>query len=143
MRSYIEITGHRARKKHCINVITWFLKKYLPRHRLDIIVHHCGLVKEGFYGLCTVEDCDHRPRAFLLEIHNKLQVEDYLQTIIHEMWHVYQHVKGDLRDKGSLRLWKGVDCTNLDYDQYPWEKEAYEMEKVLLKEYLTNVIKKD
>jgi len=64
MRSYIEITGHRARKKHCFNVINWFLEKYLPRHKLDIMVHHRGLLREGVYGWCTVQDCDYRPRAF-------------------------------------------------------------------------------
>lgn len=139
MRSYIQITGHRARKKHCFNVINWFLEKYLPRHQLDIMVHHRGLLRDGGYGFCTVEDCDHRPRAFLIEIHNYLTVEDYLQTILHEMWHVYQHVRGDLRDKGPLRLWKGVDYSEVDYDDLPWEKEAFQMEAELFQMYLTDI----
>jgi len=138
MRSYIEITGHRARKKHCLNVIDWFLKKYLPRHQLDITVHHRGLLRDGGYGFCTVQDCDSRPRAFLIEIHNYLTVEDYLQTILHEMWHVQQHVRGYLRDKGSMTLWKGVDYSEVDYDDLPWEKEAFKMEKELFQDYLTD-----
>lgn len=137
MRSYIEITGHRARKKQCFNVINWFLENYLPRHQLDIIVNHRGLLREGVYGWCTVQDCDFRPRAFLIEIHNYLTLDNYLQTILHEMWHVYQHVRGDLRDKGSLRLWKGIDYSNEDYEDLPWEKEASEMEKELFQTYLT------
>jgi hypothetical protein len=138
MRSYIEITGHRARKKHCFNVVNWVLEKYLPRHQLDIMIHHRGLLREGVYGWCTVQDCDYRPRAFLIEIHNYLTLEDYLQTILHEMWHVYQHVRGDLRDKGSLQLWKGIDYSDKDYDDLPWEKEASKMEKELFQEYLTD-----
>jgi hypothetical protein len=137
MRSYIEISGHRARKKQCLDLISWFLEKYLPKHKLDVNVYHRGLIREGGYGFCVVEDCDYRPRSFLIEIHNRLSLEDYLQTIIHEMWHVYQHVRGDLRDKGALRFWKGIDYTEVDYENLPWEMEAFKMEKILLEEYLT------
>jgi hypothetical protein len=89
------------------------------------------------YGWCTVQDCDWNPRCFLLEIHNRLNVNDYLTTLFHELVHVHQHVRGDLRDKGPLRLWKGIDCSELDYEELPWELEAEAMESSLLHEYLT------
>ena len=109
----------------------------MPRHKLDITVHHRGLLREGVYGWCTVQDCDWNPRCFLLEIHNRLNVNDYLTTLFHELVHVHQHVRGDLRDKGPLRLWKGIDCSELDYEELPWELEAEAMESSLLHEYLT------
>jgi len=31
-------------------------------------VVHRGLLREGVYGWCTVEDCDSRPRSFLIDI---------------------------------------------------------------------------
>ena len=86
-------------------------------------------------GLCTVEDCDYRPRAFLIELHNRLDKDTYVRTLLHELWHVYQHVKGDLRDKRSKRLWKGVDHSDTDYDNQPWEIEAQSMEKTLQNHY--------
>lgn len=115
------------------------MAKYMPRHKLDITVHHRGLLREGVYGWCTVQDNDYRPRCFSLEIHNRLNKDNYLKVLFHELVHVYQHVRGDLRDKGAKRLWKGVDYSESDYDDQPWEIEANELEEVLLKEYYSNI----
>ena len=41
---------------------------------------------------CTVMDCDHRPREFLIEMETTLSEDLYCQTLLHELWHVYQHV---------------------------------------------------
>jgi hypothetical protein len=65
-----------------------------------------------------------------------MPVDDYISTLIHELWHVYQHVMGDLKDKGSKRFWKGIDHSNTDYSDQPWEVEAYSMEKKLFGEYM-------
>ena len=67
--------------------------------------------------------------------------EEYTKTLLHELWHVLQHVKGTLKDKHNKRLWKGRDHSETDYDDQPWEKEALQMEEVLYKKYtfyLTN-----
>ena len=71
-----------------------------------------------------------------MEIHNRLNPEDYTKTLLHELWHVYQHVQGDLKDKRQYRLWKGVDHSNTDYEDQPWEVEAHRMEDELYREYL-------
>ena len=134
---YLETTGYNYSHKRCEDIIIWFVGKYLPRHKLDITVNHRGLLREGVYGWCSVEDCNHRPRAFEIELHNKMDASHYTQTLLHELWHVYQHVKGSLKDKRGKRLWKGIDHTLVDYDDQPWEQEANTMEVTLLKEYLT------
>ena len=46
---------------------------------------------------------------------------------------VFQHVKGHLRDKRGKRLWRGIDHTETDYSDQPWEMEALKMEDVLYK----------
>jgi hypothetical protein len=136
---YLDITGHKAPRRRCEDAVAWFIGNHHPKHKLEIIVHHRGLLREGVYGWCSVLDCDARPRSFLLEIHNRLDPKAYLKTLFHELVHVHQHVRGDLRDKGPLRLWKGVDCSELDYDDLPWELEAQAMEDSLYHEYLTRV----
>ena len=96
---------------------------------------HRGLKREAAIGFCTVTDCDHRPREFLIEMETTLSVDDYVSTLLHELWHVYQHVKGTLRDKRGVRHWRDVDANHLSYDEQPWEQEAYKMEEILYKDY--------
>ena len=131
----LETSGYNYSKKRCGSIVSWFVEKYLPRHKLEIAVHHRGLLREGVYGWCSVLDCDSRPREFEIELHNHMDVKLYTQTLLHELWHVYQHVKGNLKDKRGKRLWKGIDHTETDYSDQPWEIEAQNMEKVLYEWY--------
>jgi hypothetical protein len=116
--------------------VEWFIQKYLPRHHIEIEVLHRGLAREGVYGYCSVSDCNWRPRSFLIELHNQMNTDLYLQTLFHELYHVYQHVMGNLKDKHGKRLWKGIDHTETDYSNQPWETEARLMEEQLYNEYL-------
>ena len=129
-------SGYKYSKNRCTDVVEWFVNKYLPRHKLEIVVHHRGLLRERAYGFCTVMDCDWRPRSFEIEMHNRLSAENYTSTLLHELWHVYQHVKGHLKDKGEKRYWKGIDHSHTDYSDQPWETEAREMERKLYNCYL-------
>ena len=117
----------------------WFVNRYLPRHKLSINVDHKGLLREGVFGWMWAADCDYRPREFEIEIHNHMDEEHYTKTLLHELWHLYQHVKGALRDKHGKRLWKGIDHSETDYEDQPWEQQAHQMEDVLYEEYLTNL----
>ena len=135
----IYVSGFRARKKRCTTVINWFCSQYLPRHKIEIEVLHRGLLRENVYGWCSVTDCDWRPRSFLIEIHNRLSPEDYIKTLLHELQHVLQHVRGDLRDKKGIRCWKGIDCSGLNYEDQPWELDAHQREEELYEEYLTSL----
>ena len=111
------------------------MDEYLPNHKIFVNVDHKGLIREGVFGWAWVVPPDHRPREFEVEIHNRLTPENYTETLLHELWHVYQHVTGQLKDKYNKRYWKGIDHSETDYDDQPWEKEAHRMEKVLVKEY--------
>ena len=133
---YLETSGYNYSKRRCEDAVNWFIAKYLPKYKLDITVNHRGLLREGVYGWCTVMDSNSRPREFEIELHNKMNVDLYLQTLFHELWHVYQHVKGNLKDKYGKRLWRGTDHTETDYSDQPWEVEARQMEEFLYNEYL-------
>ena len=115
--------------------MTWFVDKYLPRHKICVNVDHKGLLREGVFGWQWSTDSDSRPREFEIEIHNRLSVEEYTKTLLHELWHILQHVRGDLRDKRNQRLWKGIDHSLTLYSDQPWELEALRMENVLYEEY--------
>ena len=132
---YLETSGYNYSKRKCTNIVEWFVEKYLPRHKLEIAVNHRGLAREGVYGWVSVTDCDWRPRAFEIELHNKMDEKLYTQTLLHELWHVYQHVMGNLKDKHGKRLWKGIDHTETDYSDQPWEVEARSLETLLYCKY--------
>ncbi len=108
---YLEVTGKGPRRL-CNRVVEWFKGQYLPRHHLDISVVHRGLKREGVSGWCMVNGSTSRPRSFLVEIHNTLEEEDYIKVLLHELWHVYQYIKGRESESEALR-WEEIL-----YDEY-------------------------
>jgi len=133
---FLEMSGYNYSKRRCAAAVEWFIEKYLPRHKLKISIHHRGMCRDFVYGWCTVMDCNYRPREFEIELHNRMNSDLYLHTLFHELWHVYQHVMGNLKDKHNKRLWRGIDHTETDYEDQPWEVEARQMEELLYNEYL-------
>lgn len=133
---FLETSGYNYSKRRCEDVVQWFVSKYLPRHKLDITIIHRGLARENVFGWCSVVDCNYRPRSFEIELHNQMNVETYTKTLLHELWHVLQHVRGDLKDKHGKRLWRGTDCSETDYSDQPWEQEAHKKEEELYNDYL-------
>lgn len=131
-----ETSGYNYSKKRCQRIVNWFISKNLPKHKLEIVVHHRGMLRDGVWGWVYSTDCNWRPRAFEIEMHNQMTPEHYTQTLLHELWHVYQHVTGSLKDKHGKRLWRGIDYTETDYSEQPWEIQAHQMESVLYEKYL-------
>ena len=134
-------SGYNYSQRRCVRIVDWFVNEYLPRHKVEINIDHKGLLRERVFGWAWVVPPDHRPREFEIEIHNRLSPEAYTETLLHELWHVYQHVTGQLKDKYNKRYWKGIDHSETNYDDQPWEKDAHRMEKILYKRYtsyLTN-----
>ena len=138
---YLTFSGYNYSKKRCERIVNWFVDKHLPNYKLIINVDHKGLLREGIFGWMWAADCDHRPREFEIELLAGMKPDLYIETLLHELWHLYQHVQGSLRDKHGKRFWRGVDHSKTNYDDQPWEKEALQMEEVLYKKYtsyLTN-----
>ncbi len=137
---YFESTGYRTRAV-CEDAVVWFVSNYLPRHKLDIEVRHRGLKREGVQGWCNIEGDTYRPRSFMIEIHNRLDESEYLRTLFHELVHVKQFVRGELKDKRSKKYWKDEDISDIEYDNDPSEIEALQMEDLLYESFtnLTNL----
>ena len=64
-----------------------FVGQYLPRYKLLINVDHLGLLRQEVFGWMWAADCDHRAREFEIEIHNRMNPEEYTKTLVHELWH--------------------------------------------------------
>ncbi len=131
-------SGYGYSKRRCSAAVEWFIHKYLPRHHITLEVLHRGLKRDSVVGWCDIEGRTYNPRSFLIELQSSMNPRDYLRTLFHELWHVYQFVTGDLRVKSSKPYYKGICIENVDYEHREHEKEAFSMESKLLHEYLTD-----
>jgi len=95
-------------------------------------------------GYCLARD----NREFEIQIDKTLRGDDFITAITHEMVHVKQHAKGELKDTDQLVLkkWKGEEFVAMysTFDEYmslPWEEEAYRMQEELLESFKQSLAK--
>ena len=130
--------GYGYSKRLCEDVVNWFVSKYLPRHKLEIEVLHRGMKRESAYGYCDVAGRHYNPREFLIELDTHMDKETYTKTLIHELYHVLQFCKGELKLKSSKRYYKGECMEDLEYYEQPHEISARWNERILYQQYLTD-----
>ena len=132
----VEVTGGLKRDRELAEEIVWWcMDMLLPRHRvLDIDVKFTKTFEEGAQGFCYQEDDD---RDFVIEVDHRLTkaegVEEFIDTVCHEMIHVKQHATKRLIDRvrgGYKKLWKCRDgkyrnYLKTAYERQPWEIEAH------------------
>ena len=90
--------------------------------------------KEQNYGYVMPIDVAARfPRKFSIKIDAQLNNRRTLIALAHEMVHVKQYVRGELKDMVSpVRKWLGKAFSDdYDYDLQPWEIQARKMESLL------------
>lgn len=136
MSYLIETEGYGYSKRLCRNICEWFIAQYLPKHSLYILITHRSLKKDGAYGYCDVLENTYRPREFLIEIDTHLNSETYTRTLLHELHHVLQFVREELKLKSSKRYYKGECIEDLNYSEQPHEIAARFHERILYNEYM-------
>lgn len=134
----LQVRGGNAKQKKLARDIVKFSMDYLKLNRFNLEIHlKLGRVKDAD-GYCVWEDDNIRPREFTIECRANQKKEDFMTTIMHEMVHVKQYARGEMKERylGDHRvLWKGKDHSDTTYEDQPWEKEAYKMQEVMLKAY--------
>ena len=139
--SYITYSGYGYSKKLCKDVTTWFMNKFLPRHKIDLEILHRGLNREQVYGYCDYVGQSYRPREFLIELNTHLDEELYIKTLLHELVHLRQWVVGSLRIRYGKLCYSKEPVESYDYWYQPHEIEAREQEKILYQQYIMEVTK--
>ena len=130
--------GYGYSKRLCEDVVTWFIAKYLPRHKLEIEVLHRGLKREGALGYCDVAGRHYNPREFLIELDTHMDKETYITVLLHELYHVLQFVSGELKLKSSKKYYKGECMEDIEYWEQSHEISARWNERILYQKYLTD-----
>ena len=130
--------GLKAQRNLVDDLIIFALNELkLTRMNLEIKVKLCN--PSNVDGFCMWEDDNVKPRQFTIEARKDQNYEDFCTTILHEMVHVKQYARGELKERykaGHKQLWKNRDYTEADYLDQPWEKEAYKMQEILFKKFV-------
>ena len=109
------IHGHPS-KKRVESIVHYCIAKLMPRMQtLDIDVKLTNLKGEA-YGYCLSLD----KRTFELEIEKKLNLKTLLTTVAHEMVHVKQYARAELKEG----TWQGK---LINPNQSYWDR-GYEIE---------------
>lgn len=132
------ITYKNGKKKRFHEAIEFFaielFEKDVPDD-LQIVVRFQELDNYGDSCILDYED------EFIIRINKNHDEETQLRTLAHEMVHVKQYMKNELRDaEGNYVIWHGckLNAENYEMDLPPWEVEAYEYEDRLLEKLGVN-----
>jgi|TARA_R110000772_G_scaffold51910_4_gene119124 hypothetical protein len=138
----VSVTGSGKNKRamaksiaeHCID-------KLMPRlkGKLDINISLIPrlIENESLAGDCERDDESRaRPREFSIRVDSTQDLQAMLETVSHEMVHVKQYARGELKDLPSSEhccKWKGktVNLNSTHYYDQPWEIEAHGRERGL------------
>ena len=131
----ITVTGGRAKQRQNVIRAANFAWNYLmPRVKRCYVDIEIKKIKDA-QGYCLEAD----DRTFELEIDSRLKGDDLLTCVFHEMVHVKQGVRGELKDVNFFaKKWKGEEYFNLIYNvEHPWEEEAYRLQEEILEVWNT------
>ena len=136
--SILCISGYGYPKSTCEDVTSWFLNNFFPRHKITVDIVHRGLKRENVQGYCDVVGETYRPRHFLIELDTHMDRELYIKTLLHELTHMAQWIRGSLRSRYGKLCYSKVPVENWEYWYQPHEIEAREEEERLFEMYLTD-----
>ena len=145
----IQIEGYRRHNKRLNSALgmaaDFYARTLLGNRMAKYILLEIKLTKdlkkkEHTYGYCHITDDNlNRPREFMIELDASMRhsLDQLLIWLAHEMVHLKQFVRNELCDYETKKVrWKSrVYSEDLEYDDHPWEKEAYRLEEPLYKEF--------
>tara|TARA_R100001594_G_scaffold145598_1_gene195943 strand:+ start:390 stop:848 length:459 start_codon:yes stop_codon:yes gene_type:complete len=134
--SCFETVGYGYSKLLCEDIASWFINKYVPRHKFYVRIVHKGLKREHSFGFCDFVDQAYRPRVFVIEVQSNLSKEFYIKTLLHEFVHLRQWLQGTLKMRSGKMYFEGESVAKYEYMDQPHEVEAYDSEERLAREFL-------
>ena len=130
---FVLVNGGTKKQRNLIEDIAWwFCDKYFSKFKYFNIEFDLTKIEGKVQGWCMEIDknCSH------IEIDKRLKGDDFITCVLHELVHVKQYLKGELKDISALeQRWKGESHISIDYYDLPWEIEAYHLQEILLEEY--------
>mgnify|MGYP000630059947 CR=1 FL=1 len=161
MDKFVIVNGGTKEQRLLVHNITgWFCNKFFNRFKSYNIEFDLCKIKGEVQGWAMEIDRN----ASHIEIDKRLKGDDFITCVLHELVHVKQQFKGELKEiNGISKRWKDevhigitseskisayIDAKAIspenalakgvfitDYMDLPWEIEAYAMQETLLEEY--------
>ena len=132
----IEIKSRSATKRAFLSAIVPFIAKELnlAESKYTLIVHTEGKLRNSMG--CEGVIFKTGEKELTMFVDTALTLSSMLLTVAHEMVHVKQYAKGQLKSimnsRGQSKLfWFGKSWSHVGYDDYPWEKEAFRRQSEL------------
>ena len=112
--------------------MTFCVDELLPKYRtLDIYIELGDFeAKENVMGQCLHVTGN----EFQIDIDSKQNLYNLILTTCHEMVHVKQYSRKELKEDFPRTLWFNKEYS--DGRCYPWELEAWKMQKTLAHKYI-------
>ena len=135
--NYVNVIGSTKKKRDIVeSAVIFCISELMPRMRtLEIEVNLKNIPEEeGAAGWCYEGESN---RDFYIDVDKKLDGEEIVETICHEMVHVWQGATRKMKDLDGFRkmyMGKVYDDTTA-YEDEPWEIEAYDMQGGLLEKF--------
>ena len=126
MTNFVEVTGgNKFQREIAHKTVAFMIEKLMPRMKtLDIALHICN-IKSDAVGFAMMTDNN---RTFELEIDKKINLNNLVTTICHEMIHVKQYARNEINGIDLCSKGRNIP-KDTDYWNFPWEKEAYRLQK--------------
>jgi len=127
--------------------VLFFADQLLSKTKLKKL--KLSIILKKFKGNASEEsgNCEQITRNnYKIEVNNNKPFQGIISTLAHEMIHVKQGMYGQLIMKSNGFVWKNKLYKSVDidkdnqYDNCSWEKEAYTLEPILTKRFLSEVL---
>lgn len=135
---YCTVNGGSEAERGLVEEAFYFaVEQLMPRKKnLDVEIYLTDIEDDAEGYHCHIDDGEHN-----IELQQGLIEEDLITLVFHEMVHVRQHERGELRDHGIRKMWKGEEhisifSTTEEYMKLPWEEEAYRLQEEMYKEWM-------
>jgi len=135
--------GTLEKQNLCISMIEFVTEKLMPRlkDKLYITVEFESGLYENYNinGDCVVDGEDFRPRDFVIRLDPDISNVEMLTTLAHEMVHVKQMARNELRQYSRIkghRFHGTFVSDDTEYWDLPWEIEAHGREQGLLRQWV-------
>ena len=143
---HVEVSGCRSKKlkKLAVEAVHFYCTLLMTKRMCDSLEVRVLLKKKldnDFSGFCMFIDHQDGKRTFEIELAKGFTVRDTLCSLAHEVVHLKQFAKGELKDTmvtATTSKWMGeeIDESKVDYWDLPFEIEAYGRERGLYSRFV-------